>query len=329
MAQGNRRPVVYIHRVEWCPYEYYMDSANEQLLASFADVRNNGDGRVKLSHQQTVDYLRGADAILALNGAHAREITKEALLEAGTVRVISISHWWESFNDMVGGWKQAGAKVIDASDACSEAVAEWTIGAAIAGLRKFDVFDRQMKNGVKWPAWRGVAGQLNGSTFGLVALGRVGKYVLRYLKPFDTRVLVCDPGVTKQQAAELGVELVDLHTLLKTADVVSLHAPVLPPTKGMIGARELSLIRDGALLLNCARAWLLDNAAFRAEMAKKRFRAYLDVYEPEPPPEDDILRTLDNVVLTPHVAGTTDMMFHRCGRLAIEAIRDALAPPQK
>lgn len=320
----SKRPVVYVHRVEWCPYELYMDQANEQLLASFAEVRNHGNDPQKPTHQQMVEYLRGADGMLLLNGAHVDEITADAIKEAGTVRVAAVSHWWEQLNPMVGPWKQQGVTTIDASDACSQSVAEWTIGAAIAGLRKFDVFDRQMKNGTKWPTWRGVAGQLNGSTFGLVALGRVGRYVLRYLKPFDVRILVCDPGLSKQQAAELGVELVDLHTLLRTADVISLHAPVLPQTKAMIGARELAMIRDGALLINCARAWLLDNDAFRKEMAKRRFRAYLDVFEPEPPSEDDILRTLDNVVMTPHVAGTTDKMFLRCGQFAIEALRKHL-----
>jgi phosphoglycerate dehydrogenase-like enzyme len=304
-----------------------MDEANEQLLASFAEVRNHGAGREKLSPAQVVELLRGADGMLLLNGAHVDEITADAVRAAGSVRVAAVAHWWETFNLVVPGWRQAGVQVIDASDACSQAVAEWTLGAAIAGLRKFDVFDRQMKAGVQWPNWRGVARQLNGSIFGMVAVGRVGRYVVRYLKPFDVRVLAYDPGLTAQQALELGVELVDLPTLLRTSDVISLHAPVLPQTKAMIGARELRLIRDGALLLNCARAWLLDNDAFRREMATGRFRAYLDVYEPEPPPLDDVLRRLDNVVLTPHVAGTTDAMFLRCGRLAIEALRAALTGP--
>ena len=92
----------------------------------------------------------------------------------------------------------------------------------------------------------------------------------------------------------------------------------------MIGRRELSLIQDGALLVNSARAHLLDNDAFREEMQAGRFRAYLDVFDPEPVPADDVLKTLDNVVMTPHIAGTTDLMFARCGLFAIQALRDAL-----
>lgn len=317
-----QKPLVYIHRVEWCPREYYMDEKNQALLRSFAEVRDNGDGREELSHEQMVEHLTGVDGILSLNGSHVDEVTREALEEAGTVRAASVSHWWGQHNDAAPEWRAAGVEVIDASDACNQAVAEWAVGAMIAGLRKFDLFDRRMKSGVEWPGWRGVAGQLNGSTVGLVALGRVGRWMVRYLQPFDVRILAYDPYLDAAEAEELGVEPVDLDALLRTADAISLHAPVTDETRGMIGARELSLIKSDALLVNSARAALLDNDAFRAEMRKGRFRAYLDVYEPEPPPEDDVLRELDNVVMTPHVAGTTDKMFLRCGWMAIEALRE-------
>lgn len=320
-----KRPHIYIHRVMGCPYEYYMDAENEALLASWAEVTNNGNGAEPVPPEEMARVLRGVDGILSLNGSGAPEITTEALREAGTVKVAAISHWWHGSHDAaVPMWRAAGVEVMDVSDGCNEAVAEWTLGAAIAGLRRFEHFDREMKSGVVWPQWRGVAGQLTGSTFGIVGLGRVGRLVAKLLQPFRTRVIAYDAFTTPEQAAELGVELVDLDTLLRTADAISLHIAVTPETTGMIGAREFSLIKDGALFINSARAALLDNDAFRAELAKKRFRAYLDVYQPEPPPADDILRTLDNVVLTPHVAGTTDRMFLDCGRRAIEALREYL-----
>jgi len=317
------RPHIYIHRIWGCTYDMYMDAANEALLASFAEVANNGNGAEPVPPEEMVKALRGVTGILSLNGTGAPEITAEVLREAGTVRVAAISHWFHGSHKRASEmWRQAGVEVIDASDGCNESVAEWTIGAAIAGLRRFEHYDREMKAGVLWPERRGVAGQLIGSTFGIVALGRVGRLVAELLRPFDTRVIAYDPYVSDEEAAELGVELVDLETLLKTADVVSLHVPVTPETRGMIGAKELALIKEGALVINSARAAVLDNDAFRAELAKKRFGAYLDVFQPEPPPLDDVLRTLDNVVLTPHVAGSTDLMFLRCGRKAIEALRD-------
>ncbi len=318
------RPRIYIHRVvTWLPYDLYMDEENERLLGSFAEVTNHGRREEDPSREELVEVLTGARAILSLNGSGAEAITADILREAGTVEVASVSHWWGQHNDVAPQWESAGVKVIDASDACNEAVAEWTVGAAIAGLRKFDFYDRQIKSGVEWPSFH-EAGQLNGSTVGLVALGRVGRIVARYLGAFDCRVLAFDPAVDETEAAALGVELTDLDTLLSTADVVTLHAPVTEQTRGMIGARELARMKDGALLINSARAALTDGKALRKELATGRIRAYMDVFEPEPPPLDDPLRRMDNVVMTPHVAGTTDLMFKRCGRFATEALREYL-----
>jgi len=319
------RPRIYIHRVAGCPYDLYMDEENGARLASFADVTNDGNAREPIAQDAMVKRLEGATGILSLNGSGACDVTTEALRAVGSVKVAAISHWWHGSHTKASDmWQAAGIEVFDESEECNASVAEWTIGAAIAGLRRFEYYDRAMKAGEEWPDRR-VAQQLIGSTFGIVSLGRVGRIVARFLQVFDVRVLAYDPYVDEDTAQTLGVELVDLDTLLRTADVVSLHAPVLPETTGMIGARELSLIRDGALFINSARAAIVDGDAFRAELAKKRFTAYLDVFAPEPPPPDDALRTLDNVVLTRHIAGSTDMMYRRCGRRAIERLRRCLA----
>ena len=319
------KPKVYIHRTFGCPYRWYMDDENEALLAAFADVVNDGSRETRTPHDELVDRLAGVSAILSLNGSGATDVTTEALRAAGTVKTAVISHWWHGgHDDAKRMWEAAGVEVIDESRPCNEAVAEWTLGAAIAGLFRFERFDREMKSGVEWPDRR-VARQLNGSTFGIITLGRVGRIVAEYLRPFDCRVTAYDPGVPRALADELGVELTDLRTLLREADVVSVHTPVLPETRGMLGAEELALLKDGAVLVNSARAAIFDGAALRAELLKKRFTAYMDVFEPEPPPLDDVLRTLDNVVMTPHIAGSTDMMFLRCGRAAIERLRSCLA----
>lgn len=319
------RPRIYVHRLWYCAYNMYMDAANEALLASFADVVSHADREDPVPPEEVARALAGVQAILSFNGSGAVDITTEAIKQAGTVEVAAVAHWWHGLSDQAAEmWRQAGVLVHDVSDACNEAVAEWTVGAAIAGLRRFEHFDREMKAGNLWPERMGVANQLTSSTFGIIGLGRVGKLVARFLCPFSTRVIAYDPFIKPEIAAELGVELVDLDTLLHTADAVSLHLPVTPETKGIIGKRELALMKDGALFINSARAALLDNEALRAELASGRLRAYLDVYEPEPPPLDDVLRKLDNVVLTPHVAGHTGPMFLDCGRRAILALRDHL-----
>ena len=115
--------------------------------------------------------------------------------------------------------------------------------------------------------------------------------------------------------------MVSLEELLRTADIVSLHLPVTDETKGIIGAKELSWIKDGAILINSARAALLDNEAFLAELKTKRFRAFLDVYPTEPLPLDHALRSMNNVFLTPHIAGDNGPMFRRCARVGMEHLR--------
>jgi len=322
------RPLVYIHRLYGLGYDEYMAPENEALLASFAEVVNDGRAEEPIPPDVMAERLRGVSGILSMNGSGAPDITTEALQAAGSVRLAVIAHWWHVLHDNAAtAWRGAGVEVIDESDGCNEAVAEWTIGAAIAGLRRFETYDRQMKSGVEWPSWRS-AGQLNGSTVGLISLGRVGRIVAKCLSVFDCRVIAYDPYADPSAATELGVELVDLDTLLRTADVVSLHTPVLPETTGMLGAREFALIRDGAVFVNSARAAIYDGDAFRAELAKGRFTAYLDVFLPEPPPLDDPLRSLPNVVMTPHVAGATPLMYVRCGRKAVERLHGYLQVSQ-
>ncbi len=318
------RPRIYIHRLHGLGYDEYMDAENEALLASFADVVNDGRAPEPAPADVVAERLQGVSGILSMNGSGACDVTTEALQAAGTVRVAVVAHWWHGQHDQAGGmWRAAGVEVIDDSDGCNEAVAEWSIGAAIAGLRRFETYDREMKSGVEWPTWRR-AGQLNGSTVGLISFGRVARIVARYLQAFDCRVLVHDPYADPAVVRALGGELVDLDTLLSVSDVVSLHTPVLPETTGMLGAREFALIKDGAVFVNSARAAIYDGAAFRAELAKGRFTAYLDVFLPEPPPLDDPLRSLPNVVMTPHVAGATPLMYLRCARRAIETVRSYL-----
>jgi phosphoglycerate dehydrogenase-like enzyme len=319
------RPHIYIHRLAYLGYDEYMDAENEALLASFADVTNDGRLEEAASPGEMAERLHGVTGILSLNGSGAPDVTAEALQAAGTVQVAVIAHWWHgSHDEALAAWRAAGVEVIDDSDACNEAVAEWTIGAAIAGLRRFEQYDRELKAGAEWPSWRR-ASQLNGSTFGILSLGRVGRVVARYLSVFDCHIIAHDPYADPAVAQQLNVELVDLDTLLAAADVVSVHSPVLPETTAMLGARELALIKDGAVLVNSARAAIYDGDAFRAELAKGRLTAYLDVFAPEPPPADDILRTLPNVVMTPHVAGCTPLMFLRCGRRAIERLQSWFA----
>ena len=316
------RPHVYIHRAaEW--YPLYMDEENEARLRAFAEVTSRDGWAEPLSPDELVGDLQGVDGILSLNGVGATEITAEVLERVGTVRVAAIAHWWHGGHVPAREmWSAAGVEVIDASDATTEAVAEWVVGVAIVGVRRLAEFDRRLKAGDRWAEpGRREAGLLAESVVGLVGLGRVGRVVAGHFRHFGATVIAYDPWVGEVEAGALGVRLVTLEELLRGADVVSLHMPVTDATRGMLGARELGWVRDGAVFVNSARAALLDEAAFVAELRTGRFRAYLDVFHEEPLPLDHPLRSLDNAFLTPHIAGDTSGMFLRCGRLAIERLR--------
>jgi phosphoglycerate dehydrogenase-like enzyme len=150
-----------------------------------------------------------------------------------------------------------------------------------------------------------------GKTVGIVGLSRIGKRVVELLRPFELDVLVSDPYVAG--AAELD-------DLLRASDVVSLHAPSLPSTRHMLDARRLSLLRDGATLINTARGALIDQDALVAELITGRIDAVIDVTEPEVLPPDSPLYDLSNVVLTPHIAGALGVEVRRLGDSALDEL---------
>ena len=317
------KPVVYIHRAAKF-YTKYMTPANEELLSGFAKIRTPRGRETPMTYEELVKDMQGADAILSLNGIGAAEITTEALQAVQTVKVAAFTHYFAPgcHEIAIPQWQKAGVRVIDASDVVSRVVAEWVIGAAILGCLKLDRYDQALKSGDTWPEWRGQASMLYRSTFGIAGLGRVGKVVARYIKPFCTNLIGYDRYFSQEEADSLGIRRVSLHELLRASDIISLNLPVTEETKGMIGANELSLIKDGAVLINSARAAILDKNAFYKELAKNRFTAFLDVFDKEPLAADDPIRTFDNAFITPHIGGFNNAMFERCGTAGIETLRN-------
>lgn len=159
-----------------------------------------------------------------------------------------------------------------------------------------------------------------GTTVGIIGASFVGRRVLDLLKPFDLEVLLYDPFVTDAEAESFGADRVGLEALMARSSVVSLHAPLLPATRGMIDRRLLQLMPDGATFINTARGAIVVEDDLVAELGTGRIRAVLDVTDPETPHADHPFWSMPQVTLTPHIAGAFGNELHRLGAAVADEI---------
>jgi phosphoglycerate dehydrogenase-like enzyme len=154
----------------------------------------------------------------------------------------------------------------------------------------------------------------------VIGAGYTGRCVIKLLTALNAEVWVYDPYLTPADADALGVRKVTLDELLANAAVVTMQAPPTDETYHMIGARELRLLQDGAIFINTARSHLVDETALLAELQSGRIQAALDVFDQEPLPPDHPLRQLENVILTPHIAGASQQARLRQGQIIVDEI---------
>jgi D-3-phosphoglycerate dehydrogenase len=203
-----------------------------------------------------------------------------------------------------------GIHVVNAPGRNASAVAEFTIGAILAETRLITKGHVSLSRG----QWRGdlyradtTGEELVALTVGLIGYGHIGTKVVRLLKPFGCRILVADPYVelSAEDRAD-GVEQVDLDALLERSDVVSLHARVTPETTGFLAAPQFARMKRGSYFINTARGPMVDYQALHDALASGHLRgAMLETFWQEPPPADAPILHLDNVTLTPHIAGAS------------------------
>ena len=221
----------------------------------------------------------------------------------------------------------AGVCVVNTPDAPTESTAEFAIGLMFAVARKIPVADRNSKIGI-WKLDADVMGfDLAEKSLGLVGFGRIARRVAEIARAIRMRVSALDPFVPSSVMTDAGVTLcADLPELLQRAEIVSLHAPLGPTTRHMIGAAQLGLLAPGAVLINTARGPLIDEAAVLAALESGRLAgAGIDVWAREPAPSDHPLLHHPRVVATPHMAAFTNEGRRRshvaAAQLVIAALR--------
>lgn len=210
-----------------------------------------------------------------------------------------------------------GIRVTSAASANAYPVAEYTLAMILlAGKRVPDYIRGYAADpGLYDDAPNPAIGNFN-RTIGIVGASRVGRRVIELLQPFDVEVLLYDPYLAAADPVHTIARQVPLDELFASSTIVSVHAPLLPETVGMVGHEQLALLPEGATVINTARAPIVDQDALEAAVRERGLRAILDVTEPEPLPAEHPLRELEGVVITPHVAGALGTELRRLGECA-------------
>lgn len=218
---------------------------------------------------------------------------------------------------------KAGVAVVTTPGVNAEAVADMALALMLSCIRGLPALDEAVRAG----RWRGPAParDLAGATVGVVGLGAVGRAVTRRLRGFGCRVLALEPHPDRGFCAEHRVELVELDAMLPRVDVLTLHAPHTPATRGLIGARELALLPRHAIVVNTARGELIDQAALVDALVNGRVAgAGLDVLEREPPAPGDPILSAPNTVLSGHVSSYTELGLDRTAEAVLANLREVL-----
>ena len=259
-----------------------------------------------------------ADFILV----YGSRLSDDVLRAAGKARLVQLcSAGYDGVNVALAG--ELGIPVANNGGANAIPVAEMAVTLMLAAYRHLVPLDRGLRDGDWMPEWGDGRDsyELSGKTVGIVGAGRIGSTVAKLMQGFDPVILYTDP-VRSEKVEGLGGNRVDLDTLLRTSDIVTLHVPLLPSTRRMIGERELSLMKPSTVIVNTSRGKVVDEAALVSALERREiWGAGLDVFEQEPTAPDNPLFGLDNCVVAPHVAGKSLESFPRRVQFAFDNMR--------
>jgi phosphoglycerate dehydrogenase-like enzyme len=299
----------------------------EEMLALFDVTANNGDAT--WSSEEVAERAQGMDAIIT--GWGAPKMIPEIFEAAPDLQIIA--HSAGSVHGLISDEiardyiLPRDITVFSANGAIAANVAESAVGMLLMTMRHWVHFSNFIH---ETPHWRSSFYDFNGkfllgSTVGIVSASKVGRWVIRLLQPWQCEILVYDPYLSDEDAAEMGVEKVELNELFERSDHVTVHAPRLPSTENMIGEEQLSLLRDGATLVNTSRGSVIDHEALFRHAQARRIHVCLDVTAPEPLEPASRFRQLDNVIITPHVSGSGYYGYFLIGEMTVQALLDRFA----
>ena len=287
------------------------------VLERYSDAKFNDEG-LSLHGNSLIEFLSGYEkAITAL------EVIDDSILsQLPNLKVIGKYGVGLDMIDL-HALKKYGIKLGWTGGVNKRSVSELVISFAVALLHRSVFANSEVRNG-KWYQVKGR--QLSDCTFGIIGCGHIGKDLIKLLKPFNCKILAHDILNFKEFYEKNKVKSVGIEELIKKSDVVTLHLPLDDSTKNILNEKRLQMLKSSAVLINLARGGLIDEAILKKMLLEKRIAgAALDVFEVEPPIDKELL-TMDNVLITPHIGGSTEEAILAMGLAAIDGLDNAKDP---
>jgi phosphoglycerate dehydrogenase-like enzyme len=292
----------------------YLEEQHIERLRAIGEVEFHSE--LPESDEELKRRIHGAEIVI-VGWSH---LTKDIIDSDPNLRMISIWATTCHYVDLEAAG-QRGIIVTHVPGYATEAVAEYAFALLLAATKKLLQADKHVRDG-KFD-WRRLKGtELAGKTIGVVGTGAIGCRVAEIAKVFRMHILGFDIQPNIKRAQEIGIQYVDLQTLLKGSDIISLHVTLNPKTEHLIGKRELALMKNGAVLINTSQGRVVDETALVDALSSGKLScAGLDVFSEEPPPtEGNLLFNLQNIVLSPHVGFHTVEAVGSCTNICIDNV---------
>lgn len=258
------------------------------------------DVRTDLTEDQLVNIIGDYDALLVRSGT---EVTARVIEAGKKLRFIGRAGAGVDNIDMEAATKK-GIIVANAPEGNTLAATEHTVAMMLSLARNIPQANASLKKG-EWKRSKFMGVELNEKTLGIIGLGRIGREVAKRAQALGMHTVGYDPFITKERAAQMGVESVSLEELFAVSDIITVHTPLIKETRHMINARAISMMKDGVRIINCARGGIVDEKAlYEGLKSGKVAGAALDVFEEEPPVNSPLL-AMDQVIVTPHLGAST------------------------
>ena len=310
----------------------YLDPCDLERLEEFADWRwiEFEGGGIQDANTRPKDRARLAEELaetVALILCHgAPRIDAEILDRGPNLKLIGELEGdrFASRIDLEAAWER-GIRTVDTTNGSSYPVAEWALGLLLISMRNAGALFRRIiagqttRNRENDPGY--LRGDLYGKRVGLIGCGHIGRRLIKFLRPFEVEIWVHDPYLPSEIADVVGFLQTSLDHVLSQCDAIVCLAPLTSKTKGMIGRSELNRIPSGSVLVNVSRGPIIDSEALIERLKRGDIVAGLDVFDPEPiPPNSEIIH-LENVFLSPHIAGVTAASYPRFFKLMVDELK--------